>query len=160
MTLASTGLYGSPPVVHAGVVCPNAVGAANCESFALLGSDCVWRTAVASLQGSSLLLTAGSWNASAGAAVGTRAYYANWPIVTVTNQAGVPLLPWAEPARPAPLCAFRLCCAHSSTPSLCARADCSRGGLRRPSLPFPSPPFPFPERCSLLYRCQASLPLR
>ena len=71
--LAATGLYGAPPVVNASVSCPKAIGAADCEAFAVLGSDCVWRKAAASLKGSSLLLspTAGSWNASAGVAVGT-----------------------------------------------------------------------------------------
>lgn len=123
VTLAATGMYGSPPVVNSGVACPKSIGATECESFAVLGSDCVWRKAAASLKGSALLLTpaAGSWNASAGKAVGTRAYYANWPVVTVTSKAGVPLLPWAEPINEA----AKGVCPHSWSPLPSPKSDAS-----------------------------------
>jgi hypothetical protein len=71
---------------------------ADCESFAVLGSNCRWYNAsAASKPGRALTLTPASWPSSAGKAVGTRAYYANWPVVTVTSVHGVPLLPWVEP---------------------------------------------------------------
>lgn len=81
------------------------LGAADCESFAVLGSDCRWYNASAtSKPGRALTLTPARWPSSAGKAVGTRAYYANWPVVTAMSVHGVPLLPWVEPLESAKVC--------------------------------------------------------
>ena len=142
--LAAEGLYGSPPVVNQSVACPPAIGEINCESFALLGSDCVWRNASATIDSASggLLITADSWQRDASAngtdaltltVVGSRAYYANWPVVQVSNTAGVPLLPWVEPLSPA---------AASTCPKAWPPIP-----TPQPHLPPPSPPH-HPHNCS------------
>ena len=88
--LKAEGLYGAPPVLNASVSCPPAIGAKNCESFAVLGADCVWRNATATLGADGALLLKAE---STTQLIGSRVSYANWPVVTVTNKAGVPLLP-------------------------------------------------------------------
>ena len=90
MRLKAEGLYGAPPVLNASVSCPPAIGAKNCESFAVLGADCVWRNATATLGADGALLLKAE---STTQLIGSRVSYANWPVVTVTNKAGVPLLP-------------------------------------------------------------------
>ena len=99
--------YGSPLAVNNSVSCPVAIGASQCEAFAVLTSpDCQWHaaTATAATQvqhaaaGNALVLKIDNATAvpSGATAVGSRAYFANWPVVTVTNAAGTPLLPWAQ----------------------------------------------------------------
>jgi hypothetical protein len=96
--LADAGLYSAPPVLNSSVGCPPAIGAKNCESFAILGPDCVWHNATATIgSGGTLLLKS---EPPLKECLGSRASYANWPVVTVTNKAGVPLLPWVEPVSP------------------------------------------------------------
>ena len=77
--LSEKGLYGSAPVLQS-AACPSAIGELNCESFAVIDSSCSWRKATASIgAGGELLLAAavGEPAASAGAFLGSRAYYAN-----------------------------------------------------------------------------------
>jgi hypothetical protein len=99
VTFGAAGLYGKPIAVNASVVCPPKIPQTSCESFAILSSpDCVWHPAEARpSDGSSVLLRpqGGAWPANA-APVATRGYFANWPVVTVTNANGIPATPWLE----------------------------------------------------------------
>ena len=92
VALAPESLYGAAPVIDATVACPAAVPPAQCEAFALLSQDCTWHAASASAQRDGLLLTAANW--TGGAAIASRAYFANWPLAQVSNTEGIPLVPW------------------------------------------------------------------
>ena len=48
VTLDAAGLYGAAPVLT-NATCPPAIGAMNCESFALLAPDCTWHAATAAI---------------------------------------------------------------------------------------------------------------
>ena len=136
VTLAEEGCYGKGIIVNSSVVCPPSIGAADCESFAVLGSDCVWRNATAEAKPGEriLTLTPADWPATAGKPVGTRAYYANWPVVTATNAHGVPLLPWVEPV-------------SADEASTCPKAWPPIVVPSPPPPPPPAPP-PHPHNCS------------
>ena len=73
--------------------------AGNCETFAILSApDCTWLAASATASGDDLVLAVDDtslWTAGS-RAIATRAYYGNWPVVTVTNAHGTPLAPWLE----------------------------------------------------------------
>ena len=52
VSLKPEGLYGAPPVVNTTVGCPPALGAAQCEGFAVLSSpDCTWHNATVAVSG-------------------------------------------------------------------------------------------------------------
>ena len=88
-----------------GATCPPAVGAASCESFAVLTSDCAWRSVesaggggaalAASLPSpTALALTLQGGGVAGLAIVAVRGYFANWPLVALRNAAGLPAEPW------------------------------------------------------------------
>ena len=87
-----------------GAACPPAVGAASCESFAVLTSDCAWRSVesaggggaalVASLPSPSALALTLQGGGGGLAIVAVRGYFANWPLVALRNAAGLPAEPW------------------------------------------------------------------
>ena len=97
-------LYGAPlALAWGGAACPPKVAAPNCESFAVLTSDCVWRSVEAGGGGGAAVsaaaeggtLTLSLTGAPAGVyVVATRGYFANWPLVALRNGAGVPAEPW------------------------------------------------------------------
>lgn len=97
--LAEAGLYGASPVLNDTVTCPPAIGSENCESFAVLGPDCVWHNATATITDSTTLLIKPVTPLKE--SLGSRVSYANWPVITITSKAGVPLLPWVEAVSPA-----------------------------------------------------------
>lgn len=83
--------------------CPPAVGAAACESFAVLTSDCAWRSVESAGAGAALAVSLPSptslalalQGAGEGLAiVAARGYFANWPLVALRNTAGLPAEPW------------------------------------------------------------------
>ena len=87
----------------AGAACPPAVGNASCESFAVLTSDCAWRSVEDAGSGAALTASLASPNALAltlqgGAAgltiVAVRGFFANWPLVALRNAAGLPADPF------------------------------------------------------------------
>ena len=87
----------------AGAACPPAVGNASCESFAVLTSDCAWRSVEDAGSGAVLTASLASPNALAltlqgGAAgltiVAVRGFFANWPLVALRNAAGLPADPF------------------------------------------------------------------
>eukprot|EP00037_Helgoeca_nana_P018815 m.181611 g.181611 ORF g.181611 m.181611 type:complete len:549 (-) comp24604_c0_seq1:120-1766(-) len=98
VTFDVSGLYGSPPVVNTSVTCPPRIAPTSCEGFAVLFSpSCTWKIAnvMRGTTAESILLTVP--NPPAGdTAVATRGYYANWPLVSVTNTIGIPATPWLE----------------------------------------------------------------
>ena len=91
------GASGGSVVVNNTVACPPNIRASSCEAFAVMSQDCVWHPANASIGGSSTTIGLIPTNWSAGLApVATRGYFANWPLVQVTNVLGVPAVPWLE----------------------------------------------------------------
>jgi hypothetical protein len=98
--LQAAGLYGAALNTSTGVTCPQGLPAANCEAFAILSApDCTWHDAAAApgaSRGFDLLLSVTNTSAwvPGSRTVATRALYANWPVVTVTNVHGTPLVPW------------------------------------------------------------------
>jgi len=91
----STG--GGALTLNSAATCP--FDGSNCEAFAVLSApDCVWRVANATLQGARndmLLLRPRNWTDTM-QAIATRGYFANWPLVHLRNDAGVPAVPWME----------------------------------------------------------------
>ena len=99
-------LYGGGLVLNASAVCPPAIAPTSCESFAVLTNDCVWRsverpgggTLAASVAGDapgSLTLTLSQVAGIDGlSVVGVRGYFANWPLVHLANEDGIPAEPW------------------------------------------------------------------
>lgn len=87
-----------------GAACPLAVGASSCESFAVLTSDCAWRSVenaggggaalVPSLPSPNALALALQGGGAGTSIVAVRGYFANWPLVSLRNTAGLPAEPW------------------------------------------------------------------
>jgi len=94
------GLYGKAPIINRSVTCPSTIPASSCESFAVLAApDCVWVSADAvipsQLSPSGITLRPTNWTAGQ-QPVATRGYFANWPVVMVTNYLGMPATQWLE----------------------------------------------------------------
>jgi hypothetical protein len=92
------GLVVVPPSFDSNATwCPNARGVEDisCDWFAVQTSDGTWHNATAapSADGRSLVLTAVTSTPGL-AAVATRNGYADWPVTSVYNSAGLPLVPW------------------------------------------------------------------
>ena len=97
VTFAATG---GPLVINSSVACPGSIPNSSCEAFAVLSApDCVWRVAEAILRPAGAPFSVGlrpsKWFKNL-TAVATRGYFANWPVVTVGNKAGIPAVPWLE----------------------------------------------------------------
>ena len=96
--------------LNASVACPTASGvpAAVCEAFAVQDAAGAWVASAADgsgagplavalgADGASLVLTLPA--SSPAPARASRAFFSDWPVVTLRNCAGLPALPWLEPA--------------------------------------------------------------
>jgi len=88
------------------VACPSTIAAASCEAFAVqTWPDCVWRAnaTTAALDASGLRLVLTATGVPAGQqAVATRGLFANWPVVQLYNEDGLPAEPWLMNVSAAP----------------------------------------------------------
>ena len=98
VVLNEAGVYNRPIVLHSNVTCPPTAHDA-CESFAVMEDKTgVWHGVTSygksgSGGGNALELVVKDWPSGVGI-VATRAMFSGWPLVTVTNAAGIPMLPW------------------------------------------------------------------
>ena len=103
--VAPEGVYGGLAIIppsttgaHANSsLCPAqwGVAPASCDWFAIQDSTGAWLNATADIgaDGASIVLTATA-SADGATANATRQGYADWPVVSVYNSAGLPLIPW------------------------------------------------------------------
>jgi len=101
-------LYGTPLLLNTTVVCPSTINNTSCESFAVLTSDCVWRSVEDAGPDGSCLVPAVNFDATTVLAltllgvpglkdlvvVAVRGSFGNWPLVQLRNGAGLPAEPW------------------------------------------------------------------
>jgi hypothetical protein len=96
VVLKEAGLY-QKPIVLQNVTCPPTAND-ECESFAVMEEKTgAWHvvTSFRTSGDTALALVVEDWPEGVGI-VATRAMFAGWPLVVVTNAAGLPLLPWWE----------------------------------------------------------------
>eukprot|EP01034_Spumella_vulgaris_P034888 gene34888-43018_t len=93
--------FGSELQLNTSVVCPPAINKLSCESFAVLGSNCVWYSV--EIEGNEYMKVSQKDNvlsislqieSAREPIVAVRGYYANWPIVQLTNTEGIPAEPF------------------------------------------------------------------
>jgi hypothetical protein len=100
----SAGMYGSPLLLNSTVTCPVGLDMAYCESFAVLTSDCLWRSVerpgnasalTPSVSGNGSILELTLTGAPDGLTiVAVRNGFAPWPLPQLTNSIGTPADPF------------------------------------------------------------------
>eukprot|EP01051_Picozoa_sp_SAG22_P006755 SAG22_NODE_453_length_10316_cov_27.583341_1_plen_123_part_10 len=102
VSLAAEGLYGKQPQLKHGVACPPAIGDRDCESFAVLGSDCIWHNASAAIGAAAgkLVLVPNIWPGACGPGlhVCIQPRMAHSPVLSPLTKRIVPCLSVCLPA--------------------------------------------------------------